>query len=249
MAFCELRYFSPALQKQSAANVILPDPEVGPGPYPVLYLLHGLSDDQTIWHRRTSIERYVAGLPLIVVMPDGGRGFYADAVHGFAYETAIAGDLVQLIDGTFKTRPVREGRAVAGLSMGGYGAVRYALRRPDLFCAAVSHSGALLFGHRPLPGDESGNPEFVRILGESPAGGPNDLCAAAAATDPEQQPALRIDCGVDDFLLEDNRAFHAHLDEIGYPHEYAEFPGAHDWGYWDTHVQETLRFVMARMRG
>ena len=62
MAFCELRYFSPALQKQSAANVILPDPEVGPGPYPVLYLLHGLSDDQTIWHRRTSIERYVAGL-------------------------------------------------------------------------------------------------------------------------------------------------------------------------------------------
>lgn len=249
MAFCELRYFSPALQKQTAANVILPDREAGPGPYPVLYLLHGLSDDHTIWHRRTSIERYVAGLPLIVAMPDGGRGFYADAVQGFAYETAIAGDLVQLIDGAFKTRPVREGRAVAGLSMGGYGALRYALRRPDLFCAAVSHSGALLFGHRALPGPESGNPEFARILGESPVGGPNDLCAVAAALPSEQRPALRIDCGVDDFLLEDNRAFHAHLDEIGYPHEYAEFPGSHEWGYWDTHVQEAVRFVMARLRG
>lgn len=97
MALCTLHYFSEALQKQTAAQVILPQ-QTAPPPWPVLYLLHGLGDDHTIWLRRTSIERYVIGLPLIVVMPDGGRGFYADAEQGFACETAIARDLVDYID-------------------------------------------------------------------------------------------------------------------------------------------------------
>src|SRR5438128_99133 len=86
MAFCELKYFSKALEKATAATVLLPE---GPqkGPFPVLYLLHGLSDDQTAWTRWTSVERYVRSLPLIVVMPESGRGFYCDAEQGFAYET------------------------------------------------------------------------------------------------------------------------------------------------------------------
>jgi len=103
MAFCELRYFSPALGRQTAANVILPEGDHRP-PYAVLYLLHGLSDDYTIWHRRTSIERYVAEYPLMVVMPDGGRGFYCDAKVGDAWETAILTDLIGFVDRTFPTR-------------------------------------------------------------------------------------------------------------------------------------------------
>jgi putative tributyrin esterase len=83
MAYCELHYFSKSLGMQTAANVILPEGE-HEGPFAVFYLLHGLSDDHTIWMRRTSIERYVQNLPLIVVMPNGGRGFYTDAVQGFA---------------------------------------------------------------------------------------------------------------------------------------------------------------------
>jgi S-formylglutathione hydrolase FrmB len=244
MAFCELKYFSSALQKAIAANIILPD-AAHEGPYPVLYLLHGYSDDHTIWHRRTSIERYVQDLPLIVVMPDGGHSFYCDAVEGLAWETAIVRDLIGYVDRVFHTRSGRYGRAVAGLSMGGYGAVRLALRHPERFCAAVSHSGALRYGHG-LPDPERGKEWYEaqrRILGDNPLGGPNDLYALAAHQDPATGPALRIDCGVDDFLLEDNRAFIAHLKDIGYPHEYAEFPGAHNWAYWDEHIQEAINFL------
>ena len=79
-------------------------------------------------------------------------------------------------------------------------------------------------------------------MGEKPTGGENDPLALAAKLKPEERPALRIDCGVDDFLLESNREFHAYLNEIGYTHEYEEFSGAHTWDYWDLHVQEAIAF-------
>jgi len=239
MALCELRYFSEALGKQTAANVILPQGK-GPGPFPVLYLLHGLSDDHTMWSRRSNLERYVADLPLIVVMPDGGRGFYCDAAEGFAYETAIARDLVSYIDTVFNTRAERAARCIGGLSMGGYGAVKLALRFPELFVSAHSHSGALDFAH----GFWRESVEFRRIIGAEEVGGPNDLyrLAEEAAPAPASWPALRIDCGADDFLIEYNRSFHAHLEKLQAPHEYQEYPGAHTWDYWDRHIVEALAF-------
>ena len=243
MAFCELRYFSQALQKANAANVILPETDTS-GPFPVFYLLHGLSDDHTMWQRRTSIERYVRDLPLIVVMPDGGRGFYCDAEAGMAWETAIIQDLVSLVDKMFPTIKKRSGRCVGGLSMGGYGAVKFALKYPEMFCSANSHSGALYFGHTALSADPADRfaVEFTRVIGPKPTGGPNDLFALAESVDAQLRPALLIDCGAEDFLLDANRACHAHLEKIGYPHEYREFPGSHDWAYWDVHIQEALQF-------
>ena len=241
MALCELRYFSEALGKQTAANVILPQGK-GKGPFPVLYLLHGLSDDHTMWSRRSNVERHVADLPLIVVMPDGGRGFYCDAAEGFAYETAIARDLVEYIDTVFNTRAERGGRCIGGLSMGGYGAVKLALRFPERFVSAHSHSGALGFGH----GFWKENAEFRRIVGPAEIGGPHDLhrlAEDAAAQGPSfPWPALRLDCGGDDFLIEDNRSFHAHLEKLQVPHEYQEYPGAHTWDYWDRHIVEAIAF-------
>lgn len=249
MALCELHYRSSALEKHTAACVILPeDPGLSP-PFPVMYLLHGLSDDYTIWQRRTSIERYVEGLPLIVVMPDGGRGFYTDAVAGYRYEAAILNDLIPFIDRVFPTIANRSGRCIGGLSMGGYGAVRLALRRPDMFCSAVSHSGALSFGHVTIPAEDPRAEEFRRILGDDSAGGPNDLFALAEKVDRAIMPALRLDCGTEDFLLEHNRAFHAHLTTLGIPHEYEEFPGAHEWSYWDLHVREAIEFHMRALTG
>jgi putative tributyrin esterase len=241
MALCELRYFSNALQKQTGAFVILP--EVGKPPYPTLYLLHGLSDDHTIWQRRTSIERYVGNLPLIVVMPDGGRGFYADAFEGYAYQSALAVELPERIDRTFPTLASREGRCVAGLSMGGYGAFRFALTFPDQYAAAVSHSGALGWGHS-LEGRNGLPPsaEFQRILGPDFVGGPNDLFALVENADKATLPALRFDCGTEDFLIEHNRDFQKHLTTLGISHEYAEHPGSHEWGYWDRYIQDSLAF-------
>ncbi len=248
MAFCELKYFSKALQKATSANILLPENNMN-GPFPVLYLLHGLSDDHAAWTRWSSIERYVRELPLIVVMPDGGRGFYCDAEQGFAYETAIVRDLVEYVDAMFPTKPTREGRVVAGLSMGGYGAAKFALKFPQMFCGAVSHSGAMGFAHRkfPLDSEQAWHREFARVVGENPSDGPNDLYSLAANLSPAMRPALRVDCGTEDFLLEDNRAFHAHLTQIGFPHEYLEFSGAHNWAYWDTHIQEAITFLTAAL--
>lgn len=237
MAFLELRYFSEALQKQTAANIILPSHSV-PGPYHVMFLLHGLSDDHTIWSRRTSIERYVDGKPLIVVMPDGGRGFYLDAVEGYAYGTAIGEELPQLISAYF---PTKEKWCIAGLSMGGYGAFRLALTYPDRFVSAVSHSGAMFFGHD----EREKHPvvaEWDRLLGLTPTDGPNDLYALVQKLPADKRPKIRFDCGVDDFLIEHNRAYHQMLTEQKIDHEYEEFAGAHTWDYWDVHVQEAIAF-------
>ena len=247
-----------SLLRMTAFTALLPEAGAGPGPFPVLYLLHGLSDDHTAWTRRTRLESYVAGQPLIVVMPEGGRGFYTDsrANPRGAYETFVVRDLIPFVDQTFHTRAEREGRAVAGLSMGGYGAVKFALKYPDRFCAGVSHSGALRAVGEMFPagkdddGDDEWTREFRPVFGANPVGGPDDVYALAVRAlrlPPGQRPALRLDCGTDDFLLESNRRFHDHLDALGFPHEYAEHPGAHDWAYWDRHVRDTLGFVSSRL--
>lgn len=242
MALCDLHYFSPALNKMVGAMIVLPEDAELTGPFPVFYLLHGSSDDYTAWIRRTSIERYVQDLPLIVVMPDGGHGFYTDAESGYAYDTAITVDLVGYVDRMFPTDRRRAGRVIGGLSMGGYGALKLAFRHPDLFCSAVSHSGALAWAHDDPPTDPERRERLTRIAGAHPAGGPHDLFALAAQLDRARMPAVRIDCGTEDRLIDANRRFHAHLDTLDVPHEYAEYPGGHTWSYWDVRVQEAIAF-------
>ena len=113
------------------------------GSPPVLYLLHGLSDDDTIWLRRTSIERYVAPLGLAVVMPQVHRSYYTDEAYGGRYWTFLSEELPQLVDTFFRLSTDRRDTFVAGLSMGGYGAIKWALRQPHRFAAAASLSGVL----------------------------------------------------------------------------------------------------------
>jgi putative tributyrin esterase len=241
MAVCTLHFHGDAIQKASSMNVILPHNPEFKGPFPVLYLLHGLSDDHTIWCRRTSIERYVRELPLMVVMPDGGRGFYTDAIEGMAYEKHIMVDVMGFVERMFNVRTDRLGRAIGGLSMGGYGSMKLALKYPDVFGSVVAHSGVYDMAH--LIGPNSHSPvEFRRIFGPDAAGGPDDVYALAARIDRSQIPAIRFDCGVEDGLIAHNRALHAHLERLGIPHEYAEYPGAHTWDYWDEHIQEAIAF-------
>ncbi|MGQ9789545.1 MAG: alpha/beta hydrolase [Armatimonadota bacterium] len=245
MALCQVRFFSQSLGKASEMIAVLPD--AGDGPFPVLYLLHGLSDDASIWLRRSRIEWYVRDLPLIVVMPDGGRGWYTNALNGDAYEDHIVKDVIGQTERIFPASWKRQHRAIAGLSMGGYGAMSLALHHPDLFVAAASLSGAVGIGHKPIT-DEMPL-DFKRIFGENPEGSDKDLFTLIQKADKAQLPALWLDCGVEDFLIEDNRAFHNHLQSLDVPHIYHEFPGAHTWDYWDEHIQEVLQFVMEHMKG
>jgi S-formylglutathione hydrolase FrmB len=122
--------------------------------------------------------------------------------------------------------------------MGGYGALRLALGYPERYVSAVSHSGAVFLG-QVKPKDE----EYKRIFGAKSKNTDHDLQhLAAKAQAAGKLPALRIDCGVDDFLLSQNQAFHRQLIDLKIPHEYEEFPGAHTWDYWDLHVREAIAF-------
>jgi putative tributyrin esterase len=241
MAFATIHYFSRALQKASAFNVVFPEDPDAPRPWAAFYLLHGLSDDHTIWARRTSVERYVQGLPLVLVMPDGGRGWYSNANVGYAYEDDLVNDIIGLVDRTFPTKAERGGRAIGGLSMGGYGAVKIGLKHHEKFASVNSHSGAVGVMRDTETGKRLGD-EFTRIFGDEPRGGLEDPFAIVERIDHGRIPKLRLDCGTDDFLLDQNRAFHKHLESLRVAHEYEEFPGGHDWAYWDRHVQEAIAF-------
>lgn len=161
-----------------------------------------------------------------MVLPDGDRCFYCDLPGGPAYEKALVHDLVPYVDHVFPTVAAREGRVIGGLSMGGYGAIEFALKYPELFCGATSHSGA--FG-AVRQGDRGLPPEDCPFR-------------LAEALDKSRAPALRFDCGLDDQLLAHDRDLHTHLEALRIAHEYDEFPGGHTWDYSDLHVQEAVRF-------
>lgn len=248
MALSEIKLGgSQALGRMNSFMAVLP--EGGDGPFPVLYLLHGYSDDHTGWVRRSNVERYVGKYPMIVIMPDGEHGWYTDAAAApyAKFETYITKELVGFVDRTFHTIAERRGRAIAGLSMGGYGALKLALKNPDIFCAGHSFSGAVEIASREgslkQRFEDSTSPWAIEqglVFGDAPSGGPEDLRTIILKGDPKTRPVFSFDCGVDDFLIEDNRRFHAFLEENKIPHAYEEFPGGHDWNYWDTHIQTTL---------
>jgi putative tributyrin esterase len=244
MALVSFRWFSRVLEKQTETLVLLP--EHFEGRCATFYLLHGLSDDHTIWLRRTRIEADVEGLPLIVVMPDGARGFYTDAEQGARYGTHIGEELVDVIDRVFPTIKSRDKRCIGGLSMGGYGAFRTALAYLDKYVSANSHSGAVMAGNN---GFRDEVVEFWRIFGDSPTGSRHDLIhLAQSAHAAGKLPKLMLDCGTKDFLYQDNLRFVAEMKKLGVPHTYNEFPGGdHNWAYWNEHVKEAIAFHCAAM--
>jgi S-formylglutathione hydrolase FrmB len=250
MSLCDVHWSSSVLAKKVGTYVILP--ETGAPPFATYYLLHGLSDDYTVWLRRTRVEWYVRELPLIVVMPDGFRGFYTDNADGPAYAQHVAEELVDFVERNFPARRSRDSRCVGGLSMGGYGALRLALGYPDRFVSANSHSGALMHGSRTVarPDGPLSPAEFRRVFGDHAPGSQHDLVALSrrAKESGRVLPRLLLDCGTDDFLVEDNRLFHRELERVGVPHDYREFPGAHTWDYWDEHVKDALEFHLRALR-
>lgn len=221
MTTASVRFFSDALGKWTRYNVLLPD--AGEGPFPVLLQLHGLSDDEDSWLELSNFARHVRDLPLIVVLPDGGTSGYlnwkrSDRLHKHRYEDLLISDLPAHLRRHFR---VADGPwAIGGLSMGGYGAVRLAMKYPDRFCSIHAHSSAFHF-------EELVDPALVEDAEDASV----YRHAEVLAKRPEQ-PVISFDCGIDDRLLEQNRRFHENLQALNIEHRYAEFPGGHEWEYW-----------------
>lgn len=265
--------------------------------YPVAYYLHGLWGDETNWvklaHLDAAMDSLVAaGAPeMIVVMPDGDDGWYTTAaapadpaacradttrqepaatycVEHARYDEYVVHDVVWYVDAHYRTIAERRARGIAGLSMGGYGAVTLALRHPDVFASAASHSGVLAplyAGPHPFDGTPRWParpdalrtaygaiyPSLARAFGPDTAGwwarDPARAAAVATSHAGATLPALFVDVGVGDAFLDQARAFRAAAERLGLPVTYAEWPGAHSWTYWSAHVGESLAWTAARL--
>ncbi|EWS81778.1 esterase [Brachybacterium phenoliresistens] len=237
------------LMPQAAAGIGMGGDDAAPAHgdgVPVLYLLHGLSDDCTIWERRTSIERYASEKGIAVVMPQVGRSFYCDEALGEAYWTYLSEELPQLLARTFRISTAREDTFVAGLSMGGFGAFKLALNHPERFAAAASLSGVVdLVALEGLDVHQGHLAERI-WGGKRPDGTQDDLVGLLRAADPESLPALFLDCGTEDPLVMLNRGFIAAAEEKGVAMQSRLRPGNHTWDFWDTSIQDVLDWLPIR---
>ncbi|MDR1145070.1 MAG: esterase family protein [Verrucomicrobiales bacterium] len=260
MALAYVNLFSESLGLSTAINVLLPQPtsaaQIGlqgaaaRASYPVLYLLHGWSDDETSWLRRTSIERYAAELGLAVVMPRVDLSFYQDTVSGMNYWTYLSEELPALCRAWFPIAADRAHTFAAGLSMGGYGALRLGLARPEQFAAVASLSGVTdirwATERKSAENAEQGR-KIAAIFGARPtvSGTDADLFHLAQQLTVSGRPAPRLyqGCGTEDFLYRENTAFRDHVRALGLDLTYEEGPGAHEWGYWDTMIRRVLQWL------
>ena len=255
MALLHVDYHSNVLGMAMQMDVILPQRPYGTVSaesedvkYPVLYLLHGMSDDHTIWQRRTSIERYAAEYNMAVVMPNGHISWYADMYHGGRYLTHLTEELPAIVHDLFpRISTKREDTFIGGNSMGGHGALKAALHKPELYSAAVSLSGAL--DMRPKNGKLGINNNielWTNIFGlaESFIGSGNDIIGLAEkrAESDSVKPRVFMWCGLDDFLLEQNHTARDKLNDLGYDLAYTECEGNHSWPYWDIHIREGIKW-------
>lgn len=250
MALLSCRFFSETLGLSTSMTVILPEQTTaqigmsgksGGTLHKTLYLLHGLSDDDTIWTRRTSVERYVSEYGIAVVMPNVHRSFYTDMEYGGDYWKFLTEELPAKARSFFPLSGAREDNFVAGLSMGGYGSFKWALSYPERFAAAGSFSGALdmashvrndprtfelIFGGKDIAGTDA---DLMALLKRPAAGG--------------QRPLLYQSCGTEDFLYQGNLAFRDACLKSEYELTYTDGPGDHTWAYWDEHIQHFLKWL------
>lgn len=222
-------------------------------PCKVVYLLHGMSENNEAWTRFSNVERYARDLGLALVMPEVQRSFYIDALSGLRYFTYVTEELTALCSEMFRISDKREDTAVAGLSMGGYGALRCGLSRPDLYGACASFSGALdlrrLGDELKAQRDEALLREFRGVAGEDLTITPDmdvfHLANAATQLSPAARPRIFMTCGEQDFVFRDSVRMKDHLESIGLEFTYRQWPGDHDWPFWDESVKQFLSWLVS----
>ncbi len=260
-----LKLDSKILSKAVEYSIYLPhDYETSSRKYPVLYLLHGYTDDETGWTQFGEVKQIADQLidnvdvtSMIIAMPDAGLDWYVNSYDGKTrYEDFFFEEFIPHIESTFRARGTKEFRAVAGLSMGGHGTLLYAMKHPDMFTAAAPLSAAV-WGREDVLGQkqEDYDQYFGFIFGEGLSGEDrltdhvkNSLALfLVESQDAEELKKVKwyIDCGDDDFLINGNMELHRIMREKEIPHEFRVRDGAHNWTYWRTALPEVLKFVSA----
>lgn len=253
MAFIDLKIYSESLGMQTNVYVVIPQAstngEIGveraktAGKYKCLYLLHGLSDDHSIWMRRTSIERYATEYGICVIMPCGGTSFYTDMKYGKKYYTYIAKELPCIIGQFFNVSDKREDNYIAGLSMGGYGALKIGMRECGRFCKAAGLSSVadieavkedFSYALIPVFGDELVIPKEENLF----------WLAQQTVVNPNR-PSIYMGVGTEDFLYQDNQRLKSQLEQLDYDFTYRESEGIHSWAFWDEYIQYVLKWMFA----
>jgi putative tributyrin esterase len=239
-------FVSKSLGRTMHYRVLLPG-NYGSGEqkYPVLYLLHGLYGNYKDWTDRTAVAKYVENVALIIVMPDANDSWYTNWATDPAqkYEDYIIKDLLAEIESHYRTINTRQGRWIAGLSMGGYGALKFGLKYPELFSVVGSFSGALNAADDLYAQVSSFAAQLLKVYGppDNRARMDNDIFETVKFSNPEKLPYLYLSCGTADRFLSTNREFVASLPARKIRYEYHERPGAHEWPFWDSSLQDFLR--------
>jgi S-formylglutathione hydrolase FrmB len=223
--------------------------------YPVIYLLHGLTGHYTNWIDKAKLTEHGVQHEFIIITPEGDNGWYTDSVSkpNDKYESYIVKELIPEIDKKFRTVSDRERRFIAGLSMGGYGAIKFGLKYPDMFSLVGSFSGALGVAAYSSKNPDPISMSLASVFGDldSETRKNNDIFKMIREVTPDKlksMPFIYQSCGTEDFLVQNNREFLALLNEKKVPHEYREHPGGHNWVFWDDQVREFLDVAERRLK-
>ena len=230
--------------------------------YPVVYLLHGYSDDDSGWLQFGEMNRIVdKGIasgeipPMIIVMPDAGVSWYINDYKGkVRFEDMFVQELIPFIDATYRTRAKKEFRGISGLSMGGYGSLVLSMRNPDLFAACAAFSSAVRTDDEVVNTPKEWYDRVFGILfGENLEGQARltehwkkySVLEIVKTSPKEQLSKVKyyIDSGDDDFLYEGNNLLHNALRKKEVPNEYRVHDGGHTWTYWRTYLLDGLKFI------
>ena len=252
MAVFDGSIFSKTLGMNTGLSVILPDDKIErpADGFPVLYLLHGIFDNHTTWVHNTTIVRHAQSRGFAVIMPEVQRSYYTDMHFGHNYFSYVSDELPQLCRSLFGLTNRRARTFVAGLSMGGYGALKCGLRRPDVFSACAGLSAATDIKARAA--DYTNRPEMRSAFGEpAVVEDVDDLFALAynaATLPPDKRPAVLICCGTEDTRIDENRLLKFELKKCGVPVTYSEEQGSHDWDYWEKILPQVFDFFTTNIR-